>query len=148
MWGGQIIDAATLNASGVATMTRSLQNANSYALTAVYAGDANNASSTSAVLNQVIQQATSSATLSSSANPSTLGQEVTFTAKITSPTVIASGPVTFMAGTTELGSAQLKGGRAEFTTSTLAAGTTTVTATYSGDSNIAQSSASVTQTVQ
>ena len=148
MWGGQIIDAATLNASGVATMTRSLQNANSYALTAVYAGDANNASSTSAVLNQVIQQATSSATLSSSANPSTLGQEVTFTTKITSPTVIASGPVTFMAGTTMLGTAQLKGGRAEFTTSTLAAGTTTVTATYSGDSNIAQSSASVTQTVQ
>ena len=36
----------------------------------------------------------------------------------------------------------------EVTTTTLAAGATTVTATYNGDSNIAKSSAAVTQTVQ
>jgi len=47
-----------------------------------------------------------------------------------------------------LGTAQLSGGKAKFTTSTLAVGTTTVKATYYGDSNIAESSASVTQTVQ
>jgi hypothetical protein len=40
------------------------------------------------------------------------------------------------------------GGKAKFTTSTLAVGSTKVTATYQGDSNIAGSSASVTQTVQ
>lgn len=147
MWDGVIIDAATLNPSGVATLTKSLLSANSYMLTAVYVGDANNASSTSAILNQVVQQAASSATFTSSPNPSTVGEPVTFTAKITSPTVQPTGPVTFTVGQTVLGTAQLLGGRAQFTASTLAAGSTTVTATLNGDSNVAGSSASVTQTV-
>ena len=99
------------------------------------------------MLNQVVLQTTSSATLTSSPNPSAQGQAVTFTATITSPTVIPTGPVTFMAGTKILGTAQLSGGKAKFTISTLAVGSTKVTATYYGNSNIAKSSASVTQTV-
>ncbi|MFZ0417396.1 MAG: Ig-like domain-containing protein [Candidatus Sulfotelmatobacter sp.] len=145
---GDSIGTVTLNSSGVATLTRSNLNADSYPLTAVYLGDANNLGSTSAILNQVITQTTSSATVSSSPNPSTQGQSVTFTATISSPTVTPTGPVTFAAGKTVLGTAQLSGGKAKFTTSTLAVGSTTVTATYYGDSNIAESSASVTQTVQ
>jgi hypothetical protein len=47
-----------------------------------------------------------------------------------------------------LGTAQLSGGKAKFTTSTLTVGSTKVTATYQGDSNIAGTSASVRQTVQ
>jgi len=46
------------------------------------------------------------------------------------------------------GTAQLSVGKAEFTTSSLFAESTTVTATYHGDSNIAQSAASVIQTLQ
>ena len=99
------------------------------------------------MLSQVVTEATSAATLTSSPNPSTAGQSVTFTATITSPTVTATGPVTFTAGKTVLGTAQLADGKATFTISTLAVGTTTVTATYYGDSNITSSSASVTQTV-
>ena len=110
-------------------------------------GDANNLGSTSAVLDQVITQATTSATLTSSPNPSSWGQAVTFTATITSPTVMPTGPVTFAVGKTVLGTAQLSGGKAKFTISTLAVGATKVTATYDGNSNIANSSASVTQTV-
>ena len=139
---------ATLNSSGLATLTRSLESTGSYQLSAVYSGDPNNLSSISAPLNQVIAEATSSATLTSSQNPSTLGQPVTFTATIASPTVTATGPVTFTVGKTVLGTAQLSGGKAKFTTSTLAAGSTKVTATYQGDSDIAGSSASVAQTVQ
>jgi hypothetical protein len=138
---------ATLNASGVATLTRSMENADTYALTAVYSGDANNLGSTSAALNQVITEATSSATLASLPNPSTLGQSVTFTATISSPTGTPTGPVTFAAGKIVLGTAQLAKGKATFTTSTLAAGSTKVTATYYGDSNISASSASVVQIV-
>jgi hypothetical protein len=104
--------------------------------------------STSAILNQVINEATSTATLTSSPNPSTQGQAVTFTASITSPTVLPTGPVTFTAGKMVLGTAQLSSGKAKFTTSTLPVGSTAVTATYYGDSNIAESAASVTQTVQ
>ena len=147
-WNGNSIGSATLNASGVATLTRSNLNADTYPLTAVYTGDASNLGSTSAVMSQLVTRATSSATLTSSPNPSTQAQAVTFTATISSPTVAATGPVTFTAGKTVLGTAQLSGGKAKFTTSTLAVGSTKVTATYQGDSNIAGSSASVTQTVQ
>jgi uncharacterized repeat protein (TIGR03803 family) len=147
-WGGYSLGEGVLNANGVATLTRSNLNADGYPLVAVYSGDANNAGSASAILNQVVQETTSAATLTSSANPSSAGELVTFTAKITSPTNRPTGPVTFMAGKTVLGTAQLKGGAAKFAISTLPAGTTAVTATYYGDSNIASSSASVTQTVK
>jgi hypothetical protein len=143
---GYSIGTATL-ANGVAMLTRSNLNADPYPLQAVYMGDASNLGSTSAVLNQVIIQATTSATLISSPNPSASGQAVTFTATITSPTVMPIGPVTFAVGRTVLGTAQLSGGKATFTTSTLAVGSTKVTATYYGNSNIAKSSASVTQAV-
>jgi hypothetical protein len=64
------------------------------------------------------------------------------------PTVTPTGPVTFTAGKTVLGTAQRSGGKAMFTISTLAVGSTTVTASYYGDSNISGSSASVKETVQ
>jgi hypothetical protein len=148
VWSGNSIGSATLNSSGLATLTKSNLNADTFPLTAVYHGDAVNDGSTSAILNQVVTETTSAAALSSSPNPSAQGQLVTFTAAITSPTVTPTGPVTFTAGTTVLGTGQLKGGKAHFTTSSLPVGSTTVKATYSGNSNIVKSSASVTQTVQ
>ena len=147
-WERFTIGSATLDSNGVATFTKSNLNSDSYPLTAMYGGDANTPPSTSAVLNQVVLPTTSSATLTSSPNPAAQGQAVTFTARITSPTVKPTGPVTFMAGKTLLGTAQLTGGRATLTISSLSLGSTTVTATYNGDSNIAKSSASVVQTVQ
>jgi hypothetical protein len=141
------IGTATLNSSGVATLIKSNLNADLYPLNAVYKGDANNLGSWSPVLNQLVLETTSTATLTSSPNPSTHGQAVTFTAKIMSPTVTPTGQVTFTVGKTVLGTAQLSGGTAKLTISSLAVGSTKVTATYYGDSNISQSSASVTQTV-
>ncbi|HVI11234.1 MAG TPA: Ig-like domain-containing protein [Candidatus Binatia bacterium] len=141
------IGAATLNANGVATLARSNLDADLYPITAVYPGDANNAGSDSPVLNQTIQPATSTAALTSTPNPSTVGQAVIFTATISSPTVRPTGPVTFAAGKSTLGTGQLSKGKATLTTSSLAAGSTMVTATFNGDSNIAASSASVVQAV-
>jgi hypothetical protein len=75
--------------------------------------------------------------LTSSANPSGIGQAVTFTARVTtsingsgSPT----GTVTFKDGTKVLGTVALTSDKATFTTSTLSAGTHSINATYSGDS--------------
>ena len=93
-------------------------------------------------------------TVSSSSNPSTVGQPVTFTAVVTAPSFqgTPTGTVTF----TIDGQAQtpvtlaLVGGsdQAQFTTSTLAAGSHTVSASYSGDTNVSASSGSLpTQTV-
>jgi hypothetical protein len=149
VWGGNTMGTAPLNSNGIATFITANLNADTYPLTAIYKGDANHLGSTSAVLNQVVKQTTSSATLTSSPNPSNVGQSVIFTAKILSPTVKARGPVTFTAGNTVLGMAQLGwNNEATLSLSSLPAGSTTVTATYDGDSNIKGSSASVTQVVQ
>jgi hypothetical protein len=147
-WDVFSIGTATLNSSGVATLTRSNLSADPYPLTAVYTGDSYNAGSASPILNQVITQTTSTATITSSSNPSTEGQAVTFTAEITSPTTTPTGPVTFTAGKTTLGTVELSNGKATLTTSTLPVGSTTVTVTYPWNSDIAESSASVTQVVQ
>jgi probable HAF family extracellular repeat protein len=76
-------------------------------------------------------------TITSSANPSVLGNKVTFTATISS---IAGPPpdgetVEFVAGGVTLGSAPLKGGVAQFTTSALAVGSHAIVADYNGDAN-------------
>ena len=84
-------------------------------------------------------------TLSSSANPSVLGQAVTLTA--TAP-VAATGNVTFFAGTAILGTRPLSGGQASLTTSLLPSGASSLRAYYAGDAgNAAATSAVLTQTV-
>lgn len=147
-WSGHTIGSATVNSSGIAIFTKSNLNADPYPLIAVYKGDTNNQGSTSPVLNQTVLQTTSAATISSSLNPSARGQAVTFTAKITSATVTPTGAVIFKAGTTVLGTVQLSGGKASYTTTSLPAGSTVVGVTYNGDSNIKGSSATLTQVVQ
>ncbi len=84
--------------------------------------------------------------LSSSQNPSSVGQPVTFTATVTG--VAPTGTVTFFDGGTQIGTAMLAGGTASFTTSSLALGNHSITARYGGDiSNAASTSAALTQTV-
>lgn len=76
-------------------------------------------------------------TLTSSQNPSTLGQNVTLTAKIKA--IVGLPPngeqVTFLVGKTVLGTGVLNKGIATVTTSALKAGTTYITASYPGDDN-------------
>jgi hypothetical protein len=84
---------------------------------------------------------TPATTLTSSPNPSHLGQPVTFTATVTS--IFGPPPdgetVSFMKGKAVLGTGPLSGGTATFTTSKLKAGTTTVIAVYAGDPTYAAS---------
>lgn len=84
--------------------------------------------------------------LSSSLNPSTYGQAVTFKAVVTSQ--IGAPPngelVTFMQGSKTLGTAGLSSGSATFVTSTLTTGgTDNIKAVYAGDSNFATSTSPV-----
>jgi hypothetical protein len=132
--GATTLGTGTVNGSGQATFTTASLAAGSHAITAAYGGDTNNTPGTSPVLTQVVNQAGSSVSLTSSANPSTFGQSVTFTATVTgaSPT----GTVTFNDGATTLGTGTVNGsGQATFTTSSLAAGSHSITATYGGDIN-------------
>jgi hypothetical protein len=90
-----------------------------------------------------------STTLTSSANPSLIGQPVTFTATLT-PTGMGgpTGTVTFFDNGTPLGTVALNAAQqAAFTTQTLTAGAHTITATYNGDASFATSTGMLTQTV-
>jgi hypothetical protein len=85
--------------------------------------------------------AATTTTLSSSLNPSTYGQAVTFTAVVTSG--LGAPPdgetVTFKKGTAVLGTGALSGGSASFTTSTLTGRDNIITAAYGGDPKFAGS---------
>ena len=76
-------------------------------------------------------------TLSSSANPSTSGEAVTFTATLASTQGAPPNgeTVAFMEGTTLLGTGTLHGGSATFTTSSLPEGANSIKAAYGGDVN-------------
>jgi hypothetical protein len=84
---------------------------------------------------------TTTNTLTSSPNPSTHGQAVTFTAAVTSSKGAPPDGenVSFKQGTTVLGTGTLSSGSASFTTSTLTVGTHSVVAAYAGDASFAAS---------
>jgi CSLREA domain-containing protein len=85
--------------------------------------------------------AATTTTLSSSSNPSDLGESVTFTASVTSPAGVPTGTVQFKDNGADLGTPVALGnaGQAAFTTSALASGLHTITAVYSGDANFLNS---------
>jgi Ca2+-binding RTX toxin-like protein len=115
-----------------------------------------NYQSASGTVNDVINQAATTTVLTSSVNPSSLGQSVTFTA-IVSPVAPSggtpTGSVTFMNGSTVLGTVPISivGGLSQtsLTTTFSTAGTFTITAAYGNtDGNYTASSTSLVQTVQ
>jgi Bacterial Ig-like domain (group 3) len=143
--GTTVLGSGTISA-GVATFASSTLTLGAHSITAAYSGDANDNPSTSAVLTQTVNKLVSSVTLSSSANPSDVGQSVTFTATVTPNT--ATGAVQFLDGTAVLGNGVLAAGAATIAVSTLAAGTHSITAAYAGDADDAASTSTVlTQTV-
>ena len=99
------------------------------------------------------QPATTTTTLGSSPNPSTVGQSVTFTATVqtNSPTgtaTAATGNVVFKdGGTPVFTNSSPSSGVFTYTTSGLTAGTHTFTAVYSGDSNYATSTSTATNQI-
>jgi len=89
----------------------------------------------------------SSVTLSSSLNPSTLGQAVSLTAAVLPPD--ATGVVTFYDGANLLGIMPLSGGNAILTVTQLASGQHALHAYYAGDATYAAStSSSISQAVR
>jgi hypothetical protein len=132
--------------AGTATLTLSTLSAGPHSLTAAYSGDANDTTSTSAALVQIVRDTTSTS-LTSSPNPSNLNQAVTFSALV-SPSS-ATGTVAFYRGSTSLGSGTLTNGKATLSVSTLSAGSHAITATYNGNSVDAPSTSTIlTQVVK
>ena len=148
--GATTLGTAPVNSAGQATFSVSTLSAGTHPLTASYAGDARDAASTSAPYSQVVQQTVTALALTSSVNPAYAGAAITFVASLTSNGSLPTGQVTFSEGPTVLGASALSPtGAATFTTSTLPAGSHTVTATFAGDTDHAASaSAPLVQVVQ
>ena len=90
---------------------------------------------------------TNTLVLLTGSNPSTYGGSLTFQATV-SPVPTNGEPVIFKNGATTLGTGNLTGGVATFTTGALPAGADSITAVYGGDGNYAGSTSGVvTQTV-
>jgi hypothetical protein len=147
MKGTTVLGTGTLSGGSASFMTSALPVGTDY-IKAVYGGDSSYGGSKSNTVSQVVTKASTTTTLSSSLNPSNVGQSVTFTAKVKpqfSGTV--AGTVTFYDGATALKTVALSGGVAKFATSTLASGAHSIMATYNGSGNFTGSSASLTQVV-
>ncbi len=142
MDGATTLGTGTLNGSGVATYSTSSLALASHSITAVYAGDTRNLGSTSNALTVNVTTGSTKTALTASSDSIVVGSSVTFTATVTGASGVPAptGTVTFVDGTTSLGTGTLNGsGVATYSSSTLAAGSHSVTASYAGDANNASS---------
>jgi hypothetical protein len=134
---------ATVPLSGTtANWTTSSLPTGTHAITATYNGDGNFVASAAGVQAVVLSQQGEGGAVAvavrSSRNPDRVGQNVTFTATVTplSPGAPApTGTVTFYDGVGALGTVDLSGNQATFTTSSLAVGRHPISVRYNGDSN-------------
>ncbi len=136
---------------GQGTFTDFSLTVGTHSITAAYGGDANFLPNTSSALSQVVNQASTATTLTSSANPSTLNSSVTLTASLS---VVApgagtpTGSITFQDGSNVLATVPVgTSGQATFSSATLAAGSHPLTASYGGDTNFKVSSGTFSQQV-
>ena len=145
--GGTTIASATsgsiVNGAATATVTLPAGTAiGNYAIQAAYSGSANFGGSSDNSHALTVSSTATTTTLASSANPSVVGQIVTFAASVvaSSPGLgTPTGTVTFLDGTTTLGTGTLSNGTATFTTSGLPLNANSITAAYGGSSTFAKS---------
>jgi len=126
-----------------AVLTTTLLPAGTDSITAVYQGDSNDITSTSAAMTDVVTIVPTTITLSAAPSVLISGGTSTLTATVVGSPVTGSfgGTVTFSSGSTILSTATISSsGIATYTTAALTAPVTTYTASYSGNSVYAASS--------
>ena len=133
-------------AAGVATCTTTTLNVGGHSISGIYNGSSNDVPSTSSVLTETVNPASTTTAVGSSTSPSVSGQPVTFTATVS---VIApgsgvpTGTVTFEDGGVTITGCAAQTLSAAVTascaTSFVTAGAHPITAVYSGDANFATS---------
>lgn len=147
MDGGTTLGAVSLTAGSASFATSALVSG-THSLTAAYSGDGNFQPSIG-TLSQVVSASTTTTILTSSQNPSSYNQAVTFTATVTSPpgSGTPTGTVIFTRSISTLGTVTLTGGTASITTAALPPGTQTISAKYGGSASFQISSVNFSQQV-
>ena len=146
--GATTLGTGTLDSTGTATLATSALAAGNHSISAIYGGDTNNLTSTSASLGETVQQIPTATTITASANPGTSGAALVLTATVAQSGTLGaggtfSGTMTFQNGAAILGTATVSAaGVATVTVSTLAAGANTVTAVFAGNTNYVGSTSS------
>lgn len=139
---GANIGSAPLDSTGRATLNYAALTVGTHSITANYGGAIDYVASNSAPLSQVVQLMPTITSLgaSGSANSSASGALVATVIGTTSSTPIPTGTVTFVSGSTTLGTAQLNADGVATINPQLSNTTYTIVANYSGDAVHAPSS--------
>jgi hypothetical protein len=140
--GSTVIGTATLSGGAAITAVSSLTGG-SHSLTAMYGGSTSFAASTSSVVTQTVNKASTATGLNVSPLSSVFGQPVTVTATVSSSSVNMTGTVTFKDGAAVLGTASVSGGTASLIVTTLSPTIHLLTASYAGDANYSSSASSI-----
>jgi lysophospholipase L1-like esterase len=130
--GSNSLGSAPLAANGIATLTTSNLTNGIHSFTAAYAGNGNFSASTSAAATLTVRYANTTLSLSSARSSYAYADTVTLNAML-NPTG-GTGTITFLDGAQALAQVPVAGGVASFSSTSLALGTHTLTAIYSGDS--------------
>jgi hypothetical protein len=134
MNGSTVLGSASVNSSGVATLSIASLPAGTYSLTARYVGNSSYLASTSPAASVTVTASTAPTTISlvASPNPVTEGQALILTATVTeSGAPSPTGTVSFMNGSAVMGTSVLNSsGVATLSISSLAVGTYSITAQY------------------
>lgn len=148
--GTNALGTASLSGAQAALMVSSLS-VGPHSITAAYGGDSNFLASTSSALSQVVNQASTTTSLTSSASPSTLNGSISLTANLS---VVApgagtpTGTIAFQEGANVFATSLVNSsGQATFSTASLSVGGHSLVASYSGDANFQPSSGTIVQQV-
>ncbi len=138
--------------NSIAVYNNSLLSVGPHSISVAYAGDSNNAASTSSAVAQTIEPISTITTLATGGSPAAAGASISLTATITPASSVPSSPVTglvtFMEGTTTLGTATVTANKATLNLSSLSVGQHNIVAVYVGSTNYSTStSVAIAQTV-
>jgi sugar lactone lactonase YvrE len=147
--GATLLGSSTVGGSGAAVLSIASLAPGTYSIVAIYSGDTDDSTSTSAPLTETIQQIVTATVLSANLNPISAGAALNLTAAVTATGGSTgggslTGEVTFSEGATIYGSVALNGsGDATLSISTLSAGSHSILASYAGNTNYASSVSAV-----
>lgn len=142
------LGTATLNSSGVGTLTISNLTVGTHLLSAFFNGG-DFWDQTIPIMFEHTVTAPTAVNLTSSLNPSVYGNQVTFTATISAPDGAGTptGSVSFKNGDAVIGTASVANGVATVTVNNLLRGDRSISAVFTGTGGYLNSSTSITQTV-